>query len=518
MLIIAGLFVLPAVWERYFISGAQATPTRSSLSAVVLRPSQTPTNLPAPTDELPPTETAVPTLTLSPTIGPSPTVFDTATFTPSPTDTPTPTETPTTLPQFAPTLAITTTPRVIGIATPPTAIPSPVPTFEMDNDVTNVVLLGSDIAETGEPRTDTIIIVSINHTRKTAAMVSIPRDLYVYVPGWTMNRVNTALTHGAAVGFDGGGVGLLKQTILYNFGIPIHYYARIDFAGFEEIVDAIGGLDISVSCTLRDWRLKSPELDEQIEENWEQFTLEPGVHHMDGDFALWYARSRLTTNDFDRGRRQQQLLRAMLDQGVDLGLATQVPALWSAFQNTVDTDMDIGRLLQLAALAPSIRENGVQNLYLAGKTQSWAAPPSGASVQLPIWEGDGMMQETFTRLFLPPALNRATQPPIYVEVINASGNPDLSALAADNLAWQGFVPIVTETRDPQSTTMLSYYGPNLKGAYGWLLSWIFARREADIVINEANDSFSYNYQVILGQDYNPCRPQMSTPQIFLSSE
>jgi hypothetical protein len=239
---------------------------------------------------------------------------------------------------------------------------------------------------------------------------------------------------------------------------------------------------------------------------------------MDGDLALWYARSRLTTNDFDRGRRQQQLLRAMLNQGVDLGLVPQVPALWNAFQNTVETDMDIGRILQLAALAPGIRENGVQNLYLTGKTQPWTVPDSGANVHLPIWEGDGMMQETFSRLFLPPALNRATQAPIYVEVINASGNPDMSALAADNLAWHGFVPVLSGESETQSTTGITYYGPNLKGAYGWLLSWIFAMRESDIVINNEDDTFPYNFQVVLGEDYHACRPQMSAPQIFLSNE
>jgi hypothetical protein len=208
----------------------------------------------------------------------------------------------------------------------------------------------------------------------------------------------------------------------------------------------------------------------------------------------------------------------MLNHGVDLGLVPQVPALWNAFQNTVETDMDIGRILQLAALAPGIRENGVQNLYLTGKTQSWTVPGNGANVHLPIWEGPGMMKDTFTRLFLPPALNRATQAPIYVEVINASGNPDMSALAADNLAWHGFVPVISGESQTQSTTTLTYYGPNLKGAYGWLISWIFSQRESDIVTNDEDDTFPYNYRVVLGEDYHPCRPQMSAPQIFLNSE
>jgi LCP family protein required for cell wall assembly len=361
-----------------------------------------------------------------------------------------------------------------------------------------------------------MIIVSINYSRPTASILSIPRDLFVYIPGWTMNRINTALSHGSSVGYPGGGIGLLRQTILYNFGVPIHYYARVDFEGFQEIIDAINGVDLNVSCRLEDWRLKSPELDPLEVDNWERFALEPGVHHMDGDLALWYARSRLSTNDFERGRRQQQLLRALLNQGVDLDLLPQVPTLWNAFHNTVDTDLDIGRVLRLAALAPGIRENGVQHLYLAGKIQPWSQPDSGAQVQLPIWEGDGMMRETFQRLFLPPALSRAVGAPIYVEVINATNNADLAILAADNLAWYGFIPIIG-TPEPQenAVTQLSFYKPNFKDSYDWLLSWVIGKRRADIQL-VADETYEYDYRVVLGNDYDPCRPQLFAPQAFLN--
>ena len=149
----------------------------------------------------------------------------------------------------------------------------------------------------GDARTDTMIIVSINREAQTASMVSLPRDLYVYMPNRIMGRLNTAVNL--------GGVELLEQTILYNFGIPIHYHAQVDFDGFKQIVDLLGGVSMAVSCPLEEWRLLSPELDPTLEENWGRFKLEAGMHQMDGDLALWYARSRLTTTDFDRGRRQQ---------------------------------------------------------------------------------------------------------------------------------------------------------------------------------------------------------------------
>ncbi|HMT21439.1 MAG TPA: LCP family protein, partial [Promineifilum sp.] len=92
---------------------------------------------------------------------------------------------------------------------------------------TNILLLGKDMNADGssDTRTDTMIVVSINRETRTASMISLPRDLYVYMPNRIMSRLNTAVTL--------GGVDLLKQTILYNFGIPIHYYAQVDFEGFK---------------------------------------------------------------------------------------------------------------------------------------------------------------------------------------------------------------------------------------------------------------------------------------------
>jgi hypothetical protein len=258
-------------------------------------------------------------------------------------------------------------------------------------------------------------------------------------------------------------------------------------------------------------------LDPQDEDNWAQFALEPGVHHLDGDTALWFARSRLSTNDFDRGRRQQQLLRALLNQGVDLGLLSEFPALWNAYKDNVETDMDIGRMLQLATLAPAIRQNGVQNLYLVRGIVPWETP-SGAQVQLPVWEGENNLEETFSRLFVTPAIKRAGRRPITVEIINASGNPDMALLAADNLAWYGFVPTVTETLpETQSTTELLYYRPNFRESYDWLISWIFSMYRSQIELAE-DDTVEYEYQVILGEDYDPCLNQLYQPQEFLDQE
>ncbi|MCB8984081.1 MAG: LCP family protein, partial [Ardenticatenaceae bacterium] len=502
---------LPALVAIFLLGGLAAgcagsrlpepTPTSASL-AVVKRPSATPTASPAPTD----TETPPPTDTARPDDESTATAV---TPTQTPTATPQPTASPTSRPQLDPTLDVTVAVGFLreGEPTPGTPIPTAVPVFEVPKGTTNILLLGSDdpIGDEGSGRTDTMLIVTINPDGPTASMLSLPRDLYVYIPGYTMNRLNTALARGDTIDYPGGGIGLLKQAILYNFGIPIHYYAEVDFQGFQDIVDAMGGVDLAVSCERTDWRLKSPELDPQDEDNWEVFTLPPGVHHMDGDLALWYARSRLMDplSDWGRGRRQQQLLRAMFNQGMELNLISELPTLWNTYKDTVETDLDLGRLLQLATIAPAVRENGIQNLYLAGKTQPWVTP-GGAAVQLPIWEGSGMMHDTLARLFRPPDLNRASRQPIYVEIINATDNPDMALLAADNLAWYGFVPVVGEAApQPDTATHLDYYKPNFKESYDWLISWIFNVKRDDIKL-AVDPDYEYDYRVVIGDDYNPC--------------
>ena len=386
--------------------------------------------------------------------------------------------------------------------TPGTAVPTPVPAFERPEGVTNILLLGNDVAARQGGRTDTIIVVSINEAAKTATMLSLPRDLYVVIPGWKMARINQALPHGHGSGYPGGGGALVKDTILYNFGIPVDHYVRIGFDGFKQAVDALDGIDVAVSCELRDWRLKEPELDPQVEENWEMFELGPGVYHMDGDLALWYVRSRRTTSDFERGRRQQQVLRAMLARGLSLDLLPQVPALWETYRETVETDIALPVLLRLAQLAPAVRDNGMQRLYLADAVRAWTSPGGGA-VQLLRWEA---AEPIFAQLMRPPLLNRAFRGPITVEVV--AGDDVTYLLAADNLAANGFLPVrVPAEGETPAHTQATYHGSTYKGSFHWLLAWTLGLNSTEVTLSETEGT-PY-YRVTLGRDYDSCRPLLS---------
>jgi LCP family protein required for cell wall assembly len=379
------------------------------------------------------------------------------------------------------------------------------------HDVLNVLLLGSDTDHLAAGRTDALMIASLNRTAGTASLLSLPRDLFVYVPGWTMQRINTVFAHGEQGGYEGGGYQLLKDTILYNLGIPIHFYAHVDFGGFRQIVDALGGVELTVDCTLEDWRLISPDLDPAVEENWELFTLPVGVHQMDGDLALWYARSRRTTTDFDRGLRQQQLMQAIWRRLVELGLLNQLPDLWGQVTEVVTTDMQLQDLVGLIPLALTIDSNRIAHYtFRAGEdVRSWRTP-QGASVQLPVPERVRRMMYNFMQ---PPTVNRLVQGGPTVEVLNASNVPGLDRVAADRLAWEGFAAMAGGEDGgafrPVSV-VYDYTGQTKGSAIDVLLAVLRLTRE-DVIV-EPDPNRTVDYRVVLGGSYRSCAHNVALPE------
>ncbi|MEO0565577.1 MAG: LCP family protein, partial [Chloroflexota bacterium] len=197
----------------------------------------------------------------------------------------------------------------------PTAVPTRIPTITRNYDLVNIVFFGSDeeVTDDNTIRTDTMIVASINRDTGTVSMLSLPRDMFVYIPGLGMNRLNVTFGWGENAGWEpGGGFGLFRQTILYNFGINVHYYAKVNLTEFEQIIDLLGGVEIAVDCALTEYYPIAPieelDLTRPVEENYQLRTLDVGYYTLDGFDATWYARSRSTQlSDFDRGRRQQKV-------------------------------------------------------------------------------------------------------------------------------------------------------------------------------------------------------------------
>jgi LCP family protein required for cell wall assembly len=159
----------------------------------------------------------------------------------------------------------------------------------------NILVLGVDQrpGERGPWRTDTMIVVSVDPVSKSAGMLSLPRDLWVEIPGYGQDRINTAYVVGDLNKFPGGGPALAKKTVQYNLGEPIHYYVRVNFLAFQKLIDLIGGVDIYVEQEINDPTY--PDMNY----GYDPLHIPAGWQHLDGALALKYARTRHASSDFE---------------------------------------------------------------------------------------------------------------------------------------------------------------------------------------------------------------------------
>jgi len=492
---VRGLGMGALVVVAFLVFGAVAIAGRMTVHqtspAVAAGASPSP-HWPSPIPESPFTPTA--TLPLPPTATPTVTRTPPSTPTPSPMPSPTPTPTPImVVPSPFPTPGISWQ----MVLSTPIPVPTPVPPVPVASDAINIVVLGSDRRPGwSEWHTDAIHVVSVQTGRPAVSVISIPRDLYVYIPGFWMSRINFADYYGEAHGYPGGGTALLRDTLLYNLGIRADYFVRTDFDGLIGIVDTLGGVDIPVHCRLSDYW---PYPDESGE--YPILTLEPGMHHMDGETALWYARSRLTTSVFSRERRQQQVLQAIWRKARSMGALRQVPELWEQVRQMVVTDLGLTEILNLAQAALRLKEENVRFYNIGqGLVVPWTTP-HGGRVFLPQWE---RIEPVLAEAMAPvpeSRLNRVFNP---VEVWNGTPNPDWDLLAVDRLVRAGFPATVgvPDRRDYPHTTLVVFRA-YAKGTGVDYLQEIFGIPDERVTYQEDGESPS-GFRLIIGADYQTC--------------
>jgi len=337
--------------------------------------------------------------------------------------------------------------------------PVPVPEIEpwQGTDRVNVLVLGIDERENehGPWRTDTIILLTIDPLTHSAGMLSIPRDLWVPIPGYDEGRINTAHWLGDAYGYPGGGPALAMRTVQYNFGVPIHYYVRLNFSAFEQLVDLIGGIDVCVGQMVGDTCVGEdisdptyPSSDPNDPYGYDPLYIPGGMTHMNGALALRYARTRHTPGgDFDRAMRQQQVLLAILDRVTRLNLlpqlVTQAGPLWQTMNRSVSTDLSLEQVIALANLATQIPRENIRTAVIdENYTQPWETP-DGQQVLVPVRdEIRNLMAEIFT---VPSAAGENTQDPATrlrdeaatVMVQNGTTTAGLAQATAEYLQGQG---------------------------------------------------------------------------------
>ncbi|MCJ7569364.1 MAG: LCP family protein [Anaerolineales bacterium] len=222
-----------------------------------------------------------------------------------------------------------------------------------------VLVMGLDyrdwVSSKDAPRSDTMMLITIDPITLQAGMLSIPRDLWVEIPGFTYNRINTAFMFGEAYNLPGGGPALAQKTVENLLGVPITYYAVIDFHAFERIIDEIGGIEVLV-----EQRVKISPIGGISK--W----LEAKPYHLDGADALAYARVRKNAGgDFGRAQRQQQVILAVMDKvvGFDIlpGLVARSPALYQELATGIRTNLSLEQIVSLAWLALKVPKENIQS-------------------------------------------------------------------------------------------------------------------------------------------------------------
>jgi LCP family protein required for cell wall assembly len=336
------------------------------------------------------------------------------------------------------------------------------------------------------------------------SMISIPRDLWVYIPSVGMQRVNTAYENGELSGYQGGGAALLKDTLAYNLGIRIDHTAMVDFDGFRRIVDTLGGIDVPVACPYTDWHLIDPSYDPYNENNWSLYTVQPGIDHMDGDLALWYARSRLQSSDFDRGRRQQEVLRAIFAQALKTDTLSRIPQLYTDFASTILTDIGLADLLKLALYAPKLTNANIRSYYIRPPYVSSWTTPGGAYVLLPQEPELGQLLTQATTLST-VAVPRET---ITIEVQNGTPFAGWDSLAASRLNYAGYTTHTSpaDRQDYSNSVLIDLTPMQDPDERTSILKGLGLHGASVISIPDPNSLIQY--RLVLGYDYQPCfQPQ-----------
>ena len=307
-----------------------------------------------------------------------------------------------------------------ALASNPTTTSTPLPTFSPytatpdlhiqpwnGTERFTVLLMGLDKrpGENGTAfRTDSMILVSIDPQTRSIGMLSVPRDLYIDLPpdtvvgsSYGLQRVNSAYVIGE-LARPGYGPELAMQTVQYNLGMRINDYVVFDFTTVVDAVNAVGGIDIDVKSTINDPDYPS------MDYGYEPLYIPAGMTHMDGTLALKYARSRHQTNDFDRAKRQQEVITAVRNKILDLNmlpeLIAQAPNLWGSMSRNIHTGLSLDQLLRLVVY---VKDIPVENIKQGVIDYSYVTPTmwDGASVLVP---------------------NRASLGPLLVQVFGANYN------------------------------------------------------------------------------------------------
>lgn len=356
---------------------------------------------------------------------------------------------------------------------------------------TNILLMGIGGANhPGANLSDTMQVVSINWQTNQIAMISIPRDLWVKIPDDGYSKINEA---------NSSGGGELASTVVSQvLGIPIHYFVTLDFSGFTEIVDTLGGIDVNVPKAIYDRNY--PAYDNGPVTT---FSISAGPHHMDGALALKYVRSRESTSDFDRSKRQQLVMEAIKTKIMTAGTLAnpeKITTLLNSISNHIKMSLGVGDIKSLyeefkkidtSQMISKVLDNSTGNVLVSSQT-------SGGGYILIPKKGIGNysdIQSIAKNIFSSKDDNLSAKSNPVIEVLNGSGVAGRGTTAANTLKANGYkVSSVGTTSKTTSTVVYNCAGSSVEKT---------AQKIADI-LNSTVQSKTYcgaiDIEVIIGQN------------------
>ncbi len=256
----------------------------------------------------------------------------------------------------------------------PVSIISTIETVDLEetDGRTNILVLGSDKRSVGtvdSVLTDTILVASIGRVEKDVVLISLPRDLWIKSPTDYFSKINEV--------YYNGGADEMTEVVEGVLGIPIHYYAVVDFQLFKEAVDTLGGIEVNVETAFTDTQYPVEGKEHIESERYQTVTFEKGLQTMDGETALKFARSRKGNNlegtDFARSARQQKVIMAIKDKALSLETIinpAKLNELYQAYANNVDTNITFEEITNFYLLSQQISFDNIESIVLDDRSAS----------------------------------------------------------------------------------------------------------------------------------------------------
>lgn len=368
-----------------------------------------------------------------------------------------------------------------------------------------VLLMGLDYrdwdAGNGASRSDTMILLTLDPLNKTAGILSIPRDMWVAIPGFQHGKINTAYYLGDAYKLPGGGPGLAVKTVEQFLGVPVNYYAQIDFEAFVRFIDEIGGVKIDVPEKI--------SVDPLGDNNTK--TLKPGVQTLTGALALAYARNRHTQGgDFDRAKRQQQVILGIRNRILDFKmlptLVTKAPVLYEELASGIHTNLSLEEAVKLANLANQVPDGNIHQGVIGSEYVIFGRSPDDLSILIPIPDKVHVLRDEIfasTGAMGPLATGsiqeRMQAEGARVSIRNGSQAPDLPSRTGQYLRSMG-ANVVDEGNAEQATsatTLIDHTGNPYMMKFLADLMGVSSSR----VVLSYDPNSQVDVEVILGNDW-----------------